>query len=74
MRFLAVKYLNGSYYVFIVMATSYREVEMKVEIAGYEAIEKKVKASGNSGRIYVPVQWVNCRVKLIRLDPIDCDE
>ena len=50
------------------------EMAMEVKISGYEAIEKKVKASGNSGRIYVPVQWVNCRVKLIRLDPLgSCD-
>jgi len=47
------------------------EMTMEVKISGYEAIEKKVKASGNSGRIYVPVQWVNCRVKLIRLDPLE---
>ena len=50
------------------------EIEMEVKVAGYEAIEKRVKASGNSGRVYVPIQWVNCRVKLIRLDPLDsCD-
>ena len=46
------------------------ESQMKVEVMGYEAIEKKVKISGNSGRIYVPIQWTNCRVKLIRLDPL----
>ena len=43
---------------------------MKIEVVGYEAIEKKVKSTGNSGRIYVPIQWMNCRVKLIRLDPV----
>ncbi len=47
------------------------EIQMKVEVMGYEAIEKKVKVSGNSGRIYVPIQWTNCRVKLIRLDPLE---
>ena len=46
------------------------EIQMKVEVMGYEAIEKRVKISGNSGRIYVPIQWTNCRVKLIRLDPL----
>ena len=50
------------------------EIQMKIEVVGYEAIEKKVKATGNSGRIYVPIQWMNCRVKLIRLDPLEsCD-
>jgi len=47
------------------------EMSMEVKVSGYEAIEKRVKASGNSGRVYVPVQWVNCRVKLIRLDPLE---
>lgn len=50
------------------------EIEMEVKVSGFEAIEKRVKPSGNSGRVYVPIQWVNCRVKLIRLDPLDvCD-
>ena len=50
------------------------EIQMKIEVVGYEAIEKRVKATGNSGRIYVPVNWMNCRVKLIRLDPLEsCD-
>ena len=47
------------------------EKMMRVEIEGYEAVEKIVKAGGNSGRIYVPVNWMNCRVKLIRLDPLE---
>ena len=50
------------------------EIQMEIKVAGYEAIEKKVKASGNSGRVYVPVQWTNCRVKLIRLDPLESQD
>jgi putative transposon-encoded protein len=46
------------------------EKPMIVEIEGYEAIEKIVKSGGNSGRVYVPVNWLNCRVKVIRLNPI----
>ena len=53
---------------------TYSECSMEVKVTGYEAIEKRVKASGNSGRIYVPIQWMNCRVKLIRLDPINEDK
>ena len=49
------------------------EMSMEVKVTGYEAIEKTVKASGNSGRIYVPIQWMHCRVKIIRLDPL-CDK
>ena len=43
---------------------------MKVEVEGYEAIEKIVKLGGNSGRVYVPFSWQGCRVKIIRLDSI----
>ena len=50
------------------------EKVMRVEIEGYEAIEKVVKTGGNSGRIYVPVNWMKCRVKLIRLDPLETCE
>ncbi len=56
------------------MTNGYSEVQMEIKVTGFEAIEKKVKAGGNSGRIYVPIQWMNCRVKLIRLDPINNKE
>ncbi len=46
------------------------EKPMRVEVEGFEAIEKIVKSGGNSGRVYVPVDWLNCRVKVIRLDPL----
>ncbi|MFA5101604.1 MAG: DUF2080 family transposase-associated protein [Candidatus Thermoplasmatota archaeon] len=46
------------------------EKTMWVEVEGFEAIEKIVRSSGNSGRVYVPPNWVACRVKIIRLDPL----
>lgn len=46
------------------------EKPMRVEVEGYEAIDKTVKPGGNSGRVYVPPDWNGCRVKIIRLDPI----
>jgi len=33
-----------------------------------EMIEKKVKPSGNSGRVYLPQDWVGKHVKIIRID------
>jgi putative transposon-encoded protein len=45
-----------------------RRENVKLEIYGEEVIEKVVKASGNSGRIYLPVIWVGSRVKIIKLD------
>jgi len=46
-------------------ATSTR---VKFEIYGEEMIEKRVKASGNSGRVYLPPDWVGHKVKIIRID------
>lgn len=40
----------------------------KFEVYGEEMIEKKVKQSGNSGRVYLPPEWVGKRVKIIRID------
>jgi putative transposon-encoded protein len=43
-------------------------LKVKFEIYGEEMIEKKVKASGNSGRVYLPPNWVGHHVKIIRID------
>ncbi len=47
-----------------------KEVQFKVkfEVYGEEMIEKVVKLSGNSGRVYLPPDWVGHRVKMIRID------
>ena len=50
------------------------EKPMRVEVEGYEAIEKIVKPAGNSARVYVPKNWLSCRVKVIRLDPVQHNE
>ena len=42
--------------------------KVKFEIYGEEMIEKKVKSSGNSGRVYLPPNWVGHQVKIIRVD------
>ncbi len=41
---------------------------VKFEVFGKMMIEKKVKLSGNSGRVYVPLEWVHHHVKIIRID------
>lgn len=40
----------------------------KFEVYGEEMIEKTVKLSGNSGRVYLPPDWVGKTVKIIRID------
>ena len=44
------------------------EGKVKFEVYGEEMIEKKVKLSGNSGRVYLPPDWVGHKVKIIRID------
>jgi len=45
-----------------------QKAKVKFEIYGEEMIEKEVKLSGNSGRIYLPPDWVGHQVKIIRTD------
>jgi putative transposon-encoded protein len=48
-------------------ASAERGGKVKLEVYGEEMIEKIVKQSGNSGRVYLPPNWVGCRVKIIKL-------
>jgi len=51
-------------------ASSAQEIRRKAkfEVYGEEMIEKEVKQSGNSGRVYLPPEWVGKNVKIIRID------
>ncbi|MBW2367603.1 MAG: DUF2080 family transposase-associated protein [Deltaproteobacteria bacterium] len=31
-------------------------------------LEKIVKSSGNSGRVYLPPDWVGRKIKIVRID------
>jgi len=42
--------------------------ETKINLVGYEMLEKEVNKSGNSGRIYVPIQWIGKKVKVILIE------
>jgi putative transposon-encoded protein len=42
--------------------------KVKFEVYGEEMLEKIVSLSGNSGRIYLPPDWVGHQVKIIRID------
>ncbi|MBF0474514.1 MAG: DUF2080 family transposase-associated protein [Deltaproteobacteria bacterium] len=37
-------------------------------VYGEEMLEKEVKLSCNSGRVYLPPDWVGKHVKIIRID------
>jgi putative transposon-encoded protein len=45
--------------------------EMEIKINGFQIIEKVVKQSGNSGRVYVPIEWVGKKVKVVLIEPIN---
>ena len=40
----------------------------KFEVWGEEMIAKEVRQSGNSGRVYLPPEWIGKQVKIIRID------
>jgi len=40
----------------------------KFEVYGQEMLDKIVKRSGNSGRVYLPPDWVGKHTKIIRVD------
>ena len=42
--------------------------EVKIRLSGFEMLEKQVNKSGNSGRVYVPVEWIGKRVKVVLLE------
>ncbi len=41
---------------------------VKFEIYGEELVEKIVKVSGMTGRIYLPQDWIDHQVKIVRVD------
>jgi putative transposon-encoded protein len=43
-------------------------IKTNIKISGYEMLEKKVNKSGNSGRVYVPINWIGKKVKIILLE------
>jgi len=42
--------------------------ETKIQLTGFEMLEKQVNQSGNSGRVYVPTEWIGKKVKIILLE------
>jgi len=45
-----------------------KSLKAKFGVFGEEMIEKEVKLSGNTGRVYLPLDWVGKHVKIIRMD------
>ena len=41
---------------------------VKFQIYGVEMLDKRVKPSGASGRVYLPSTWVDRHVKIVRVN------
>ena len=46
--------------------TDYIRKKVKFEVYGDEIIEKTVSSSGNSGRVYLPPEWIGRKVKVVK--------
>lgn len=46
---------------------------MRISLDAYQVIEKVVRAGGNSGRVYVPKEWIDKRVKIVLVEPLVSD-
>ncbi|HKI48212.1 MAG TPA: DUF2080 family transposase-associated protein [Desulfobacteria bacterium] len=42
--------------------------DVKLIVHGEEMVERIVKLSGTSGRVYLPAVWVGSRVKIVKFD------
>lgn len=62
-----IKYLYSNYKIFIME-------KMDVTTKAFEVLEKRVKKSGTSGRVYVPRGWVGKKVKVLLLETLDEDK
>ena len=41
---------------------------IKMQMEGYEAVEKTAKLSGNGAQIYVPKHWANKKVRVVLIE------
>lgn len=44
---------------------------MRIELDAYQVVEKVVKPGGNSGRVYVPIDWVGKKVKIVLVEALE---
>ncbi|MFW9780261.1 MAG: DUF2080 family transposase-associated protein [Candidatus Heimdallarchaeota archaeon] len=42
------------------------DLPSEFKVFGYEMLDREVKKSGNSGRVYLPKDWIGTRVRIIR--------
>lgn len=45
-----------------------KDKPMKIQMTGYEVVEKTAMPSGNSARIYLPADWKGKLVRAVRIE------
>lgn len=55
-------------YIFVSYIVAIMRKETKIQLTGFEMLEKQVTKSGNSGRVYVPIEWIGKKVKIILIE------
>lgn len=48
--------------------------KMTIQIPAYQVLEKVVKLQGNSGRVYLPKEWVGKKVKILLIEQVLTEE
>ncbi len=58
----------------ITMTDPVEDQPSEFKVLGYEMLEREVKQSGNTGRVYLPKSWVGTRVKIMRVSQLEQKE
>ncbi|MFX1513396.1 MAG: DUF2080 family transposase-associated protein [Promethearchaeota archaeon] len=53
------------------MSDIVEERASELKVLGFEMLEREVKQSGNSGRVYLPKSWIGTRVRIIRISKVE---
>jgi putative transposon-encoded protein len=49
------------------MVEPVEDLPSELKVTGFEMIEREVKRTGNTGRVYLPKIWIGTTVKIIRV-------
>ncbi|WP_455463202.1 DUF2080 family transposase-associated protein [Candidatus Hodarchaeum mangrovi] len=52
------------------MSEPVEELYSEFIVKGFEMIDRVVKQSGNTGRVYLPKNWIDSKVKIIRVSKL----
>jgi len=69
LRFSLILYSSSSQLINIssyIVANTVKRT--RIRLTGYEMLEKQVNKSGNSGRVYVPIDWIGKKVKVVLVE------